>query len=229
MVTKNVSRRSKRTSRFRPKKSTRAIAKRAERIGKTLARTREVKYANLSQGATAFANAGNVIHLTQVAQGDTSSTRDGAMLACRSIKILGTFDSGGSNVLAPAINRVIIFQDKQQVSDASPAVTDILLTADPTSLYNYPLVRKRFKILYDKCFTMSPGTTYVPVTAGAGVGTSVEHSMVFKRWVFPTAKNILYNGTTVSDIQKNGVYILFIGSNQDYQYQFNWQMSYTDS
>lgn len=216
--------RRKRTSRFRPKKSTRAIAKRAERIGKTLARTREVKYVNLSQARTAFAPAGTIIHLTQIAQGDTSSTRDGAMVACRSIKILGSFDSNNASTLNQSINRMIIFQDKQQVADTSPAVADILLTADPRSLYNYPLVRKRFKILYDKCFSLSPsGSFYDGTTALTNVGESV-----FKRWVFPTAKNILYNGTTISDIQKNGVYILLLGS-ANYNYQFNWQMSYTDS
>lgn len=229
MVKKTTFRRRVSSKRFRLKKGTRAIAKRAERTVKTLARTREIKYYNKAISSAPFAVAGVVIPLLDVDQGDTSSTRDGAMLTARSIKMLGNFSSGASTTLAPLNARVIIFQDKQQVADTAPAVTDILLTASVISNYNYPLVQKRFKIMYDRQFNMGPGSTYVPVAAGAGTGTSVVNLMSFKRWIFPTAKNILFNGVTGTDINKNGIYILLIGSNTDYDYVINSQLSFTDS
>lgn len=226
----NVPRRRTRKLRPRKAKSTRAIAKRGFRLAKTLASTREVKYyTSAISGNTT--TTGTITSLLDIAQGDSADTRDGNQITLRSIRFLGSLSNGDPSTLLTgnpsAIYRVILFQDKQQVSDTPPAVNDVLFSPDYASVYNYPNVVKRFKILYDRSFVINaPGihdTGITPATAYITCQKSWSH------WLFPTMKNIKYNGTLGSDLQKGGVYMLMLGTSTDPSFIINYQVAYNDS
>jgi len=207
------------------RKSTRAIAKRAERTVKKIQRGFERKYLNQTYSTTA-ATAGDIVPLTNVAQGDTAILRDGNAITCRSIKIQGSLQSSANT--APDVvvwYRIIIFQDKQQVADTEPAVTDLLLTAVYPSVYNYPNALKRFKILWDKVYSFYPHS-------GAWDGTTDNfggQAFYVNKWIFPTQKQILFNGAAATDFQKGTIYMLTIGSATTMAPNFEMQMCFTDN
>lgn len=223
-----ISRRSKKPVAIR-RKGTRAIAKRAERQVKAIKRGFETKYFS-NNFTTALSAAGAVTHMTTIAQGDTALTRDGNKLTLKSCIIKASFvlspDAGGATLPDVGLVRFIVFQDTQQVADGIPAVTDVLETASATSLYNKSIEGpKRFKILWDKLFT-------IPVYGSSNVtATNQLGGKVLKRWIFPTRKQVYYNGPALTDIQRNGLYFLVIkaGNSNVITPGINWQVSFTDN
>lgn len=209
-----------------PSKRTRAIAKRAERKVKDIARAREIKYHNYTN-ANNMDTSGVIECLTEIPQGDTASTRDGNQVSLRSIRLTAKVQNDGTAGISSTY-RIIVFQDKQQVSDTSPAVGDVLLSASPISNYNYPDVTKRFKILYDKLFTIRNDAFYNTSTTSA---TSLPGARVLRKFLYPTMKNAKYNGTTGTDYQKNMVYILYIADTAEAgnTLDVRCQVSFTDS
>lgn len=192
----------------RKSKSTRAIAKRGLRVAKTLAKSRETKYSNQTYTTAMSTATGIVSLLSGIGQGDTASLRDGNKITLRSIRMQGDFHLPFSSANDyPTVYRVIFFQDRQQVGDTSPAVTDVLASAVYNAPYNYPSVQKRFKILYDRTFSQSP---FIFATSAPAI-VNIGSTRPFKHWVFPTMKQIYYNGANASDTQKNHVYMLLIG------------------
>lgn len=217
--------RRRRIRKLRPRKakSTRAIAKRGFRLAKTLASTREVKYETSGVATTGSITTGVVNNLLPISQGDSANTRDGNQITLRSLRLNGLFsNNNGTTITDSLAYRIILFQDKQQVSDMSPQVSDVLSQASVIGMYNYPDVVKRFKILYDRSFT---------INAQAADGTSGPYTVqkTWTHWLFPTMKNVKFNGTAGSDLQKGGVYMLMISDSPDFQFNINWQISFNDS
>jgi hypothetical protein len=60
-------------------------------------------------------------------------------------------DSTVSVVMEPTIARIVIVYDKQ-ANAASPPITEVLTSAEPSSLYNVNNQWRRFTFLYDKTF-----------------------------------------------------------------------------
>lgn len=211
-----------RLSEYKYKK--RSVAKKANtalKLARKLNRAVEKKYLNWQTVATST-TAGAIIHVTQIAQGDTSSTRDGNVCTLKSIRMKGVLS--GLDDLA-MVARVIIFQDLQQRPDTTPSVTDILLTADVYSCYNYPNSVKRFKVYYDKTWTINPEIAYNGTTV---VGN--QHTIPIDKWIFPQKgkSQIYFNGANNSDQQKNNFYYLFIGSDTNVSPLLNFQLCFTD-
>lgn len=94
----------------------------------------------------------NVVSLSDVAQGDADTNRDGDQLSLTSIEFRGYIATGDTtNVL-----RFIIFQWYPNDSFYPPTASDILLTAASGFISPYSHDgRFQFKILYDRSFSMS--------------------------------------------------------------------------
>lgn len=139
---------------------------------------------------------GNVILFNEIGQGDTDQTRSGNSILMRSLSLRGYIKSNASATSTRV--RLVIFIDKQQISDTAPAQGDIL-DGDQNSItanLNNNTVG-RFSILANKVYTINQFISGVAVT------------VPFK-FFFRLQKHARYNGTTGADIQKNGVYMLVV-------------------
>lgn len=134
-----------------------------------------------------------VVHLTALANGDGDGARTGNSVKGNHLMINLRFLQDPSGVAD--FFRVIIFRDKQQVADTSPAMTDVLEAATPTALINKANIG-RFQILSD-------------VTHKLSVNGNVAQQ---QKYVIRTPQHVRYNGTASSDIQKNGLYIAYVGT-----------------
>jgi len=191
----------------RRKKSVAGMAVTAYRMAKSIKRSQEKKYANLTY-SSALATTFNTWGLHEIAQGDTASTRDGQMITIKSIHLRLAWDISGNNASGCFV-RCVIVQDTQQVGDTTPATLDVFQANTWNSTYAYPNNVKRFKILWDKTFQTDPKAIAWNGTANYNLDTAVFKN----KWVFPKIKNIYYNGTGALDIQKNGIFIFMAKSN----------------
>ena len=139
--------------------------------------------------STTADNNGFVNHISAIAQGDGITNRTGQSLLCASISFKQIIAIHPSNVTA--FMRVIFFRDEQQISDTTPAITDVLATVAITSHLN-PATTGRFKILHDE------------IIALGSAGPQVKAQRKFIK----IDKHIRYNGTAGTDIQKGGIYLL---------------------
>lgn len=212
------------------------VAVQAIKRVKKLEHNFEKKYFNGSY-TTALVATGDVFNLTAIAQGDTALTRDANDVTLRSIRLLGRVILTATNTSTPTGSfsqsyRLIIFQDKQQVADTDPAVTDVLLTATIDSVYNYPAVKERFKILEDRVYTLGRGKS----VAGYGNGDILD-VQPHNHWVFPTMKKMMFNGANATDQQKGAVYALLIcdaltsgaGAEMVLAPSLEWQVCFNDN
>lgn len=139
---------------------------------------------------------GQVITLTNIAESVTSLGRTGLAISGKSLSIKYNITKNISP--ATSFARVLLFRDKQQIQDTSPSPSDLLQsTASNTAIISFPteVFLKRFDVMYDRVHLL---TSQQPVVSG------VKH-------VNLKNLDIRYNGSTSSDIQKNGLYIMFIG------------------
>lgn len=140
---------------------------------------------------TIAAATGTVIDFSQIAQGDTISTRTGNSILVNNIQLrsLVTFNASATNTLV----RAFLVQDLQQVADTPPTAASILDSVSPLAPLNR-LSLGRYKIIMNKKFILdSQHPTKV-----------VNFYRKFKKHHFR------YNGTAVGDIQKGGLYIVFV-------------------
>lgn len=139
-------------------------------------------------------SSGYVTHLSGIAQGDAINNRTGnAILA----KYLSTRFSLFVHTSATySLCRVIFFIDQQQIADTAPAVTDVLTSASTVAHYNANNVG-RFKILSDKMYKL--------VVGGDSAMLALKTNIRLQR-------HIRYNGSATSDINRGGVYVLFLSS-----------------
>lgn len=138
---------------------------------------------------------GSIVSLVAIAQGDDVSGRTGNSIFVKKILLRGyvTQNASATNTLC----RIIIFMDKQQVADTIASVTDVLTTSTMDSLLNVNNFG-RFTILMDKVYAMSSANGNIrPFT----------NTIKFAKGV-----HVRYNGSATTDIQKNGIYIMFIST-----------------
>lgn len=149
--------------------------------------------------AASIPSAGNVTHLTALAQGDTNATRTGNSVLLKDC-YMHLFLAINTAIVSQSRVRMILFFDKQQVSDTAPAVTDVLAAASTESMLNLN-ASGRFKVVYSREFILRANQN----------GSLVVHKFL----KFNT--HVRFNGTAGTDIQRNGLYVLFIGSEGTYQ------------
>lgn len=137
----------------------------------------------------------------EIKQGDSTQERTGTEIQAHSVAWNITARNDGSPG-AQSIT-VMLVRDMQQVKSTHPAISDILnpstvgTLAAPNSLLNIHS-RGRFKVLYRRQYTLADQT---------GADSSSFHIIKgYKRLSFP----LRYNGSGSTNIDKNGLYMLFI-------------------
>lgn len=141
----------------------------------------ELKVTNVNIAATDLTTAGLVQPISQhIIVGDTFDTRDGDSIVAKSLEVVwNCFDSTTS--VQTRLCRIIIFSDSMNTG-VLPAVTDVLLSASPTSGYNpVNLLNKRFKIYVDD---------KLPIVTTSAAGAHLKH------YQFRLNKKICYLNTT---------------------------------
>lgn len=141
---------------------------------------------------TTVSNTGTVIHCTAIGQGDNITSRQGNSIFLRNILCRVTLEQNSS--ATSTFYRVILFQDTQQVGDASPTVSDVLNTV--STLSSLSLAQPgRFNILKN---------WFVETNNGQGTSKALE-------WYDGNIySHVKYNGSASSDIQQNGLYLLLL-------------------
>lgn len=141
----------------------------------------------------AITNAGAVTHMTAVATGDLPINRTGSSILLKSFHIRCAISKHAS--ATATVFRFILVKDKQQISDTSPAVTDILNSADVLS-HIVPDFQERWQIIKDQTFSLD--------------AAHVLHTFDYR--IARTGVHCRYNGTAGSDIQQGGHYLLLLSN-----------------
>lgn len=182
------------------KNSTRNIAKRALKQVSRIKKSVETKYCDTFVASTA-SYSGSVYSVSQIAQGDTQTTRDGIKVGAKSLhikaRVAGNSLSGSNQAV-----RCILVCDKEQTGTA-PTASDILENTGNVLSHLSPYkwtTRPRYQILYDKIF----GLSWQNGTTGTQSETKVFN--IHKR----LKKNIFYSGAASTDAYKNNLYLLWI-------------------
>lgn len=200
--------RSRRT--YGKRNSTRAIASRALRVARSV--TKKIEYDHkITAGSGAVSTTGTVFPLHLIPQGTGDSERIGDKITVRNIlgRVSFIMNSSATNTLF----RFIIFQDKQQVGDTSPGISDVLATSSTLSSLNTNAAG-RFKVIKNWFFQMD----------------SVKGATKTIQFYKKVNTNLRFNGTLNSDIQKNGLYVLLLsdqGTNTPTVY-YNFKIGYAD-
>lgn len=139
---------------------------------------------------------GLVQHISSVPQGDSDLTRDGNSIKCQSL-LINAYITNNATEQSTAY-RILVVQDKQQIADTAPTIADVL---DPTGSNNLiaPLNNEtvgRFTVLRDIKGSISNLITGVPAEK-------------FIKIYFKLRNHIRFNGANGSDIQRNGIYIMW--------------------
>ncbi len=152
----------------------------------------EMKRTSSGLITTVVTDAGVVLPLFEMAQGLTRAQRIGISIKLVYMRIIM---SGSINTSATETSiRVIVFVDKQQVSDSDTDVVNVLASANPHSPINFDFGVARFRILMDRYIHLE-------------VLTKGQFSI---RKTIPLNVKQQYNGSAATDIQKNGIYILLL-------------------
>lgn len=185
------------------------LSKKVNKLARIVKRAVETKNIDATSTGT-ITTAGSVVFLNGIAQGDSSSNRDGKEVSMRSVDLKtsftapsGTVISGGSHV------RYILFVAKD--NDGTQAtVTDVLKAADWQEHYNLDNSHN-IRILKDRTFTMPNGNVY-DVS-----GTPTQQATRAYRRVFQSFKSGLRvryktTGNLVGDCEGNGLFLLMISN-----------------
>ncbi len=134
---------------------------------------------------------GTVTLLSSFAQGDDISARSGNSVKLRSI--FTRFSVSQHASATETVVRIIMVQDKQQVTDAAPIVANVLNTVDVLSGLALGLLG-RFKVLYDRSLTLS------------SAGRTAYAFKVFKHM----NHHLRWNGSANTDVQKGHIYMILL-------------------
>lgn len=159
---------------------------------------KELKTHDISYSAT-VTNSAVIGMLTNIAQGDTSITREGLKIDPKYLSIKAFFNTDASATVTSFV-RLIIFQDREQHGTV-PAVTELLESSDYASFYEHD-TKPRFKILLDK------------VVSPALVAAGRDRTAIYKSIKFGKYAKIHYSGTTNLQASqgKNNIYYCTISS-----------------
>lgn len=145
-----------------------------------------------NSGAVTINSTGTVIPLANISQGDTDAGRTGNSIFARNLLLNLDTKVNASNTGVNFL-KIMLVQDNQQVGDTTPAVTDILLGAYPNSPLNNATFG-RFTILKNWKFSLDMASRPAYMIS--------KYKKLYH--------HIRYNGTADTDIQRGGLYLLFI-------------------
>lgn len=137
--------------------------------------------------------AGIVTNLTFIAQGNDEQTRSGIKINCLFFEL--RFSIRKHATPSDTLTRVLVVRDRRQEESVTPAVLDVLFSADPESTFTR-VNAGRFQILYDTTIALD----------------SAKQTMTYrtkrKKLNFVTG----YIGAGAADITSNGIYMISISS-----------------
>lgn len=172
----------------------------------------EKKVSDIGVGSLQVNTTGTVTLLHIPTLGTDYTNRIGRKTLCKSIYVRGRVNlesatnyTGGVLVAAQSA-RMIVFEDCQP-NGAAPGVTDLLVSADPSSQLNLNN-RDRFKILKDKVWFMDGMST---TSTSASQGRQGYSFKIYKKLNVETIFNAT-NGGTIADITSGALFMLWIGS-----------------
>jgi len=140
----------------------------------------------------------SITQLNDIAQGDTNITRTGNSIFMRSLTMKGYLQANTSSTVEATKVMVAVVVDTQQIGDTTPNIGDIFVSGtDPHSFLNTN-TPGRFKILKRWQYILTSKT-------GDNPAKNFE-------WYHDMRLHAKYNGTGAGDIQKNGIYLVTIGS-----------------
>lgn len=176
----------------------------------------ELKTIEINSNVTNLTSAGSIQHLTAIAQGNDVSEREANTINLKEILMQSSFTVGSDSTTANSY-RIAIVRDTQQVADTTPAVTDIFSSANPLIAMPNIANRERFKFLY-----LSPIDTLVFTLQG---GKNPNY-----RFTWKGNYKVSYNGTAAADIQKGGLYIVFLtdSANNTMDFVSRVRLTFTD-
>ncbi len=195
-----------------------AIAKKALR--RTALNRPEMKAVTLALVDTDVSTALVFQRLCVVTQGIDADERIGHEIRVRGLQWKGTWISTAADGFSTIV-RMIIIQDKQQISDGIPAAADVLNAAtDVNSLlaFNATSKGKRFRVLYDRNMIVTQG--------------QITADIVVKGFRKLNSR-VMFNGPASTDIQRNGIYVGFMANeapaSTDITMSIFFRLFYTDS
>lgn len=171
----------------------------------------ETKYFDVSLNQSNITVSGSVTHITGIGQGDTLTTRTGNAINVTNITCKGTWVRGSDALAAASFNyRILVVVDTQQVADTNPTaaavITDGGFTANPITCLPNTDNLERFRVLYTSpLYESAKGC----LTAANVSGTSAVQTSTLE-FNKSLSLKVSYNGTASSDIQKNGVFVVFL-------------------
>lgn len=159
----------------------------------------------LAQAATT--NTGTLVLYNGVAQGSDFTNRIGRKVIVKSIHFKWALTPATVTDSIGDIVRCMLVWDMQNNS-ATPAVTDILTTADILSGVNLNN-RDRFKVLYDKRVVMNPASYTANVITGGNPVTTYREKYIKCNY------ETIFSGTgaTSGSIATGALYLMFIDLN----------------
>lgn len=156
----------------------------------------EFKFHQVEKNATAIPNTGDIVELTNIDQGDTAQTRDGAQIKCMSISCKYTITINSSAV--NSFVRVILVRDIQ-TNQAIYSLSDLLENSGALAIESHLNLdnKYRFQVLANRVHKLSNTT-----------GTDLISGHIFKR----VGTKIRYDntGNGIADLTSKSFSIVFI-------------------
>jgi hypothetical protein len=142
--------------------------------------------------------AGDMKHLTGIAQGDSETTRDGQQINIKSLQVKGQMYL--DTAIQSSTVRLIIFVDKNFLGSGVPSALNLL---DGTGYFGTPQApyvmrnrkeRERFKILFDKVYSLNTnGANTLPIN-------------IYRRLNMKST----FSGINATDTGKNNIFLIAI-------------------
>jgi len=178
----------------------------------------EIKYWDTAISAGNLPVTGTVDHITNIDQGDTVSTRTGNAVNIVSVTLKGTIVQAQNG----SFYRVALVQDKQQVADTAPTASAIfsdgIASANPVTAVPTIANASRFNVLWMS--KIYDGTVI-------NSGNQIPYYEMTKKLNL----KVIFNGVAGTDIEKNGLYVVFLTDAVGGTADFNGlaRLGFTDS
>ena len=153
----------------------------------------EKHHTDFSIGGTSPNTTPSTQQLTAIAQGDEIDDRTGNSIFVRGITWRFCLELHASATATQV--RMVLVKDNQQGADSAPSWTTVFSSAAIDSLLNIQTLG-RFTILKDKTYLLD----------------AVNRRQIFEKGFYPMKYHVRFNGTTSSDIQKNGLYLMYMSN-----------------
>lgn len=171
----------------------------------------ERKFIDVDCTASNIASPGTVIHVTKIAQGDTVADRTGNGVKLQLLSLRGRISTPidtipGTTPTRNSYYRVALVQDKQQIADTSPGLTDIFNPSNPVTVQLAVTALKRFRVLW-MSNVFDPRMLLMATSLENTSACPTQMTTFEYNWT--GNQEIRFNGTATSDIEKNGVYLIY--------------------